>query len=167
MLSDEYEVCDPTPEVDGIDTVSTCDTNIEDMLNNYDMLLSDTAKKRAKIERVLMDAVACTSLNPEMEDIESVQKKVMVLESASRILDSREKSYGNRVALRMKRQNDTDMNSILASTATAILQKLQASNVNYVDTSDSNLNTDVINKLESQLGNLNPIADLRDGEVTL
>lgn len=100
--------------------------SIDEYLDQYDKVSNETAVIRQQLMKKLADVVEHTCINTNEDDLDTVTKKIMVVESLSKLLDGREKSMASRINLRQKNQI-ADATTSLSNLAAEVLKRIDVS----------------------------------------
>ena len=132
---------------------------VDSLLNQMDDVFNSTARFRNKLLSKLEDVVDKTNIDPTIDDIDDVTKKISIFEQANKLLAESEKSFTTRISMRLK-QKETDNNIIAGQMAVDLLKRIslaqqptssnknvpslneQLSNINF-DSEDSILDTEL------------------------
>ena len=96
---------------------------IDKLLNQMDDVFNSTARFRNKLLSKLEDVVDQTHINPAIDDIDEVTKKISIFEQANKLLAESEKSFTTRISMRLK-QKETDNNVIAGQMAVDLLKRI-------------------------------------------
>ena len=136
--------------------------SLDHYLDQMDLVHNDTAILRDKLIRQMGTVVSKIEFDPNSDRLDDVTKKVMVIDTLTKLIDSREKSISNRVNLRMKTKV-LDGNEALGKIAADILTKIDLS----IDRCNKNqpIPSDNLHDLECTMAALKidiPESELRD-----
>ena len=120
---------------------------VDSLLNQMDDVFNSTARFRNKLLSKLEDVVDKTNIDPTIDDIDDVTKKISIFEQANKLLAESEKSFTTRISMRLK-QKETDNNIIAGQMAVDLLKRISLAQ----QPTSSNKNVPSLNE---QLSNIN------------
>lgn len=119
---------------------------ITKLLDQMDDVYNDMALRRNKIITKLMETVEKVNINPEEDNLDDTTKKILILDTANKLLGESEKAFATRINMRLK-QKETDSATLSGQMAVEILRKIDLSNFSGIN------KTVDIPSLESQENN--------------
>ena len=119
---------------------------ITKLLDQMDDVYNDMALRRNKIITKLMETVEKVNINPEEDNLDDTTKKILILDTANKLLGESEKAFATRINMRLK-QKETDSATLSGQMAVEILRKIDLSNFSGIN------KTADIPSLESQENN--------------
>ena len=120
---------------------------IDKLLNQMDDVFNSTARFRNKLLSKLEDVVDKTNIDPTVDDIDDVTKKISIFEQANKLLAESEKSFTTRISMRLK-QKETDNNIIAGQMAVDLLKRISLAQQPVANNKN-------IPSLNDQLNNIN------------
>lgn len=133
---------------------------MEDLLDQMDAVFNTTAKKRNLLIDKAMDAASRVYIDPAVDDVDDIGKKISILNQASALISDAEKSFTQRINTRLKYKEATT-DSAMSQATIEILKRVMISDV-------SKLRRDLPNEGEekAKLSKLTEsVDDILDGEL--
>ena len=102
-------------------------TTITKLLDQMDDVYNDMAICRNKLIVKLMETAEKVNINPDEDNLDDTTKKILILDTANKLLGESEKAFATRINMRLK-QKETDSATLSGQMAVEILRKIDLSN---------------------------------------
>lgn len=99
---------------------------VDKLLVQMDSVYNETAKYRNRMLDKLVDTLDRVYIDPNVDDVDDISKKIMIFEQLNKTLAEKEKSFTTRINTRLK-QKEADSNVMAGQMAVEMLKKISLS----------------------------------------
>lgn len=138
---------------------------VDKLLTQMDDVYNETAKYRNRILDKLIDTLDRVYIDPNVDDIDDVSKKIMIFEQINKTLAEKEKAFTTRINTRLK-QKEADSNVMAGQMAVEILKRISLSDNLAIKRSEEvpDINTQ-LSQLDTSFSSDESITTILDTEL--
>lgn len=149
----------PTPDI-----VTNPAVTISELIAQLDLVHNDTAIRRSRISNKVMQAIDKMNLDGD-GDAEQLEAQVRLVDLGEKLIASTEKSFANRITMRIKQQDSETAVAAMSAITSKVLQELDVNKVSpFVPTAGAEIDKNALSRIENQLSSLKQVA-YNDGEI--
>ena len=138
---------------------------VDRLLTQMDDVYNETAKYRNRMLDKLVDTLDRVYIDPNVDDIDDVSKKIAIFEQLNKTLAEKEKAFTNRINTRLK-QKEADSNVMAGQMAVEMLKRISLSDNLSIKQSETVPDIDIqLSSLDTSFTSDNTVTTIQDTEL--